>query len=289
MVSREFEPSVHQTGTDPKTPLPGSVGAGHSLRPAVQTPTMLTLASDFGTPYPAAMRGVIYDGTSEATVVDITHDLPRQDVRAGAFWLREVLPWFPPAVHCAVVDPGVGSDRDALIVRAGEHALVGPDNGLLAPVARVLHPDPTWYRLSEIDPASSTFHGRDVFAPTAARVHEAGVDAIDQLDGVEEASDPVDLEFPDPSIRGGRARGEVLVVDGFGNLVTNVRGSFLESTAKTYSVNGEEIPVGYAYAAVPTGEKLITVGSHGNVELAVNQGRGDDAFGLSVGDTVSLE
>lgn len=250
---------------------------------------MLTLASDFGTPYPAAMRGVIYDKTSDATVVDIAHDLPRQDIRSGAFWLREILPWFPPAVHCAVVDPGVGSERDALIVRAGEHALVGPDNGLLAPVARALDGDPTWYRLSETDPASSTFHGRDVFAPAAARVHEAGVDAINQLAGVSEAPDPMELEFPDPTIQPGQARGEVLVVDGFGNVVTNIPGSFLDTTTETVRVNGDEVPVGYAYAAVPPGEELLTVGSHGNVELAVNQGRGDSAFRLSVGDAVLLE
>lgn len=235
------------------------------------------------------MHGVIYDLTSDATIVDIAHDLPRQDVRAGAFWLREVLPWFPPAVHCAVVDPGVGSDRDALIVRAGDHALVGPDNGLLAPVARTLDPSPRWYRLVDIDPASSTFHGRDVFAPTAARVHEAGVEAIDHLDGVEEAPDPIDLVFPKPTIREGTAEGEVLVVDGFGNLVTNVPGSFLDSNTDTYRVNGEPVPLGHAYAAVSPGEKLITVGSHGNVELAVNQGRGDEAFDRSAGETILLE
>lgn len=250
---------------------------------------MLTLASDFGTPYPAAMRGVLYDMTTEATVVDVAHDLPRQDIRSGAFWLREVLPWFPPAVHCAVVDPGVGSDRDALVVRAGNHALVGPDNGLLVPVARAIDTDPTWYRVSVTDPVSSTFHGRDVFAPTAARVHETGVAAIDQIEGVTEALDRVDLQFPEPSIRADRARGEVLVVDGFGNVVTNVPGSFLDSTAETYHVNGQAVPVGYAYAAVPPGEKLITVGSHGNVELAVNQGHGDTAFDLSAGDEVLLE
>jgi S-adenosylmethionine hydrolase len=250
---------------------------------------MLTLTSDFGTPYPAAMRGVLYEMTDDATVVDIAHDLPRQDVRSGAFWLREVLPWFPPAVHCAVVDPGVGSERDALIVKAGDHALVGPDNGLLAPVARALDSDPTWYRLSETNPASSTFHGRDVFAPTAARVYEAGVDAIDQLDGITDAMDPIDLTFPEPTIQGNQARGEVLVVDGFGNIVTNVPGGFLDTGADSYRVNGEEVPVGYAYAAVEPGAELITIGSHGNVELAVNHGRADTTFGLSVGDSVLLE
>ena len=101
---------------------------------------MITLSSDFGSPYPAAMKGVILEMT-DTRLVDVAHDLPRQDTRAGAFWLRQVLPYFPPAVHLAVVDPGVGSERDALVVRAGEHALVGPDNGVLVPVAAELAGD----------------------------------------------------------------------------------------------------------------------------------------------------
>jgi len=96
---------------------------------------MITLASDFGSPYPAAMKGVIRRHT-DAELIDVAHDLPRGDPRAAAFWLRFVLPEFPPAVHCAVIDPGVGTDRDALVVRAGSHVLVAPDNGLAMPPAR---------------------------------------------------------------------------------------------------------------------------------------------------------
>ena len=98
---------------------------------------MITLTSDFGSPYPAAMKGVMLRQT-DAQLVDIAHDLPRQDPRAAAFWLRETVPYFPPAVHLAVVDPGVGTDRRAITIRVGDHALVGPDNGLLRPVVRRL-------------------------------------------------------------------------------------------------------------------------------------------------------
>src|SRR6056297_3026681 len=98
---------------------------------------MITLASDFGTPYPAAMKGVMLSRT-DAQLVDIAHDLPRQDPRAAAFWLRETIPWFPPAVHLAVVDPGVGTDRRAVAIRVGDHAIVAPDNGLARPVVRRL-------------------------------------------------------------------------------------------------------------------------------------------------------
>jgi S-adenosylmethionine hydrolase len=251
---------------------------------------MLTLASDFGSPYPAAMRGVIHEMTEDATLVDITHDLPRQDVRTAAFWLKELLPWFPRAVHCCVVDPGVGTDRHAVVVLADGHALVGPDNGLLAPVARCLGTDPEWYRITEIGPASSTFHGRDVFAPWAARVHEAGIGAVPDMPDLRPLHEPVDLQFPTPEVSSTHAAGEVLVIDDFGNLITNIPGDYLaERMGDPVTVNGKAVPTGRAYAAVSPEQRLVTVGSHGNVELAVNQGRGDEAFDLGVGESVLIE
>lgn len=252
---------------------------------------MITLASDFGSPYPAAMKGVILSRT-DARLVDITHDLPRQDVRAAAFWLREVLPWFPPAVHLVVVDPGVGTDRAALVVRAGNHALVGPDNGVLLPAARALAEEAPveCFQLHVEDPASHTFHGRDVFAPWAARVHEAGVGAIETLDRVDPASDFVDLRFPEPKTGEHSATGEVLVVDGFGNVISNVPGEQIDGWyGASIEVNGDLTPVRRSYAHVDAGERLVTAGSHGNVELAVNRGRGDATFGVDVGDQIRLE
>ncbi|MUV50301.1 S-adenosyl-l-methionine hydroxide adenosyltransferase family protein [Haloarcula sp. CBA1122] len=256
---------------------------------------MITLSSDFGSPYPAAMKGVICRAT-DARIEDIAHDFPRQDVRAAAFWLTQTLPYFPPAVHCVVVDPGVGTDRDALVIRAGEHALVGPDNGVLLPVARELAENEndaadtfevfTW---AYDDPASTTFHGRDVFAPAAAAVHDTGVDTIETRPEIEPTDDYVDLRFPAAAVEGDGATGEVLVVDDFGNAVTNIPGAVLaERFGGVVSVDGVEAPVRRAYAAVDQGQRLVTVGSHGNVELAVNRGRGDEAFGVSTGDTVSV-
>ncbi|WP_254537291.1 SAM hydrolase/SAM-dependent halogenase family protein [Halomarina litorea] len=247
---------------------------------------MITLASDFGSPYPAAMRGVVCSRTG-ARIVDVAHDLPRQDVRAGAFWLREVLPYFPPAVHCAVVDPGVGTDRAALVVRAGDHVLVGPDNGLLLPVARELADggECTVFEWHADDPASSTFHGRDVFAPAAAAVHDA--DRIEDLDRASPTDDFVDLHLPEPEMGEDGATGEVLVVDDFGNVVTNVPGTVLDGRDRVV-VNDESYPVVPSYAHRDPGEALVTVASHGNVELAVNRGRGDEAFGLGVGERVEL-
>ncbi|KMT45846.1 NAD operon protein [Halostagnicola sp. A56] len=277
---------------------------------------MLTLSSDFGSPYPAAMKGVISQKTT-ARVVDIGHDFPRGDVRAAAFWLREILPYYPPATHLAVVDPGVGTDRRAIVVRAGEHALVGPDNGVLYPPARALaagtggdleafeiDESATETDLLEIprDPATTdgnrtndrgaTFHGRDVFAPAAATVHETPLDRLGSLAGLS----PVDVEslveetIPTASVETDpdRARGEVLVVDDFGNVITNVPGAFLAGR-ESIEANGRRVPVEAAFASVPPGDRLATVGEHGYVELDVNDGRGDDAFSLDRGDDVVLE
>ncbi|MFB6300346.1 MAG: S-adenosyl-l-methionine hydroxide adenosyltransferase family protein [Halobacteriales archaeon] len=250
---------------------------------------MITLTSDFGSPYPAAMRGAILQ-RSDARLVDIAHDLPRQDVRSAAFWLREVLPYFPPAVHCVVVDPGVGTERAAIVIRAGDHALVGPDNGVLLPVVRELANDDAFdvFDIAYSDTESNTFHGRDVFAPTAARVHEAGIDAIETLDGVMPVDEWVDLTFPTPVVGESTATGEVLVIDDFGNVITNIPGGVLDEL-ETIHINGSRAPVADSYAAVEPGQRLVTVGSHGNLECAVNQGRGDQAFDLAVGDRVTAD
>jgi S-adenosylmethionine hydrolase len=300
---------------------------------------MLTLSSDFGSPYPAAMKGVVRRVT-DAELVDVAHDLPRQDVRASAFWLDQVLPSFPPAVHLAVVDPGVGTSRAAIVVRAGGHALVGPDNGVLLPVARTLSADTGAIESDDADdadvageadiadeadvaddagdldifevavvgegdpeaagdttpatdwppdPASSTFHGRDVFAPAAARVHEVGVDAVETLQGVDPTDEYEDLRLPEPTIREDGAVGTVLAVDGFGNVITNVPGSVVaEQFGDHVKANGVWAAARRTYADVDEGHRVVTVGSHGNVELAVNQGRGDDTFGVTSGGRIRL-
>ncbi|KAB1189143.1 MULTISPECIES: S-adenosyl-l-methionine hydroxide adenosyltransferase family protein [Haloferax] len=257
---------------------------------------MITLASDFGSAYPAAMKGVILSKT-DARLVDIGHDFPRQDVRAAAFWLRETLPYFPPAVHLAVIDPGVGTERRAVVVRVGDHVFVGPDNGVLRPPARRIAEGHGGdvpieaYEIRVTDPESATFHGRDVFAPAAADAHDVGSDALDTVERFEPCSvEPLtDLQFPSPTVdsEAQTATGEVLVVDDFGNCITNLPGDFVRGHDRV-DVNGEPTPVGQTFEAVARGERLVTVGSHGNVECDVNHGRGDEAFGLEPGETVRL-
>ncbi|TKX86669.1 S-adenosyl-l-methionine hydroxide adenosyltransferase [Halorubrum sp. SS5] len=270
---------------------------------------MITLTSDFGSPYPAAMKGVIRRHT-DAELIDVAHDLPRGDPRAAAFWLRFVLPEFPPAVHCAVVDPGVGTDRDALVVRAGAHVLVAPDNGLAMPPARALAGGEAGveaWTVAVDDPASETFHGRDVFAPTAARIRAAldeaaatdgespDADAVAEtlagMDDLAPATDPVDIRFPEPTVErdeGGDVTavdGEVLAIDRFGNVITNVPGDLVRGR-DWIRVDGDLTPVAETFGAVEPGERLVTVGSHGYAECDVNDGRGDGAFDLRPGDSV---
>ena len=280
---------------------------------------LLTLASDFGTPYPAAMRGVIRRRT-DADLLDVSHELPRGDPLGAAFWLRFVLPEFPPAVHCAVVDPGVGTERDAVAVRAGAHVVVAPDNGLALPPARALAADSSdgvdtpssssgidVYRINGFDPASATFHGRDVFAPAAADIAaaiaqpgERAVDhpsalreALEDLDWLTRVDDYVDCEIPaptrHPAADGLAVDGEVLVVDDFGNAITNVPGTVVEAADRDrIRMNDTVVPVVETFADVDRGEKLVTVGSHGYVECDVNDGSGAASFGLSPGDAVRI-
>jgi len=270
---------------------------------------MITLATDFSSPYPAAMKGVIRRET-DAELVDIAHDLPRGDPRAAAFWLRFVLPEFPPAVHCAVVDPGVGTDRAAIVVRAGRHAIVAPDNGLAMPPARALAAatgdgmdDFDVFEIDAADPASATFHGRDVFAPMAATVRAkawdsaVGVDddalaSLLDLTPLSPTDGYVDLSLPEPTVERDAAgepatiEGEVLVVDGFGNAITNVPGGLVRDFDRLLVNDIGPVPVVRTFGAVEVGARLVTVGSHGFLECDVNDGRGADAFDLAPGAAV---
>ena len=252
---------------------------------------MITLASDFGSPYPAAMRGVLLGRDPDARLVDVSHELPRQDVRAAAFWLREVLPCFPPATHLAVVDPGVGTERAALVLEAGEHVFVAPDNGVVVPAARELVDDAGELRawvVDDADAASSTFHGRDVFAPAAGDLHRVGLEAFAAMERVSPADEFVDLRLPAATPTAEGAEGAVLTVDDFGNVITNVPGDVLDGV-DSVRVNDREVPAVATFAAVPEGQWLATAGSHGYVEFDVNHGRGDEAFGLQSGDDVLVE
>ncbi len=245
---------------------------------------LITLLTDFGTAdsYVAEMKGVLLSALPGVTLVDVTHAIPPGDLRSGAYLLGRAWHRFPAgAVHLAVVDPGVGTTRAALAFGTRGHWFVGPDNGLFTPVLRdaeveiVTLPTPTG--------AAPTFHGRDLFAPAAARL-AAGIPLRslgDPFQGI-----PQRLAYHEPHYEGKSIVGEVIYVDRFGTLVTNLTPSLVPEYA-VVEVEGLEIgPLRRTFGDVPSGGLLAYVGSAGEVEIAVRDGSAARRLGKGVGGRV---
>jgi S-adenosylmethionine hydrolase len=260
------------------------------MMPGRATPQVITLTTDFGRKdhYAGVLHGVILSISPSATVVDLCHDVPPQDVRAGAFILMAACRYFPAGtIHVAIVDPGVGTARRILAARAGGHVFIGPDNGLLRwaldraggaeQIVSVEHPR---YRLAEV---SATFHGRDVMAPAAGHLAN-GVPLADLGPAV---VDPAGEPFPQPERRGDLLLGTVIYVDRFGNCVTNLPAP--ERPVAQVGAAGQALPFCRAYAEAARGAPLALVGSAGLVEIAVNGGSAASELGLTVGAPVTME
>jgi S-adenosylmethionine hydrolase len=252
---------------------------------------LIALTTDFGTvdPWVGIMKGVLATRAPEARVVDLTHGIPPQNVLAGALVLRYALPYFPPGtIHVAVIDPGVGSERRPICVETPREILVGPDNGLLSLAAAA--PPARAYHLKEgrffPSPRSATFHGRDVFAPVAAalamgtRPSELGPEIRDMRV----------LRVPEPRREAGAIRGEVIYVDHFGNLITNVPQSLLANfpaEPTSISIRGTRVAgIAPSYAAVSPGQPVAVVNSWNHLEIAVRDGSAAATLGARVGDEV---
>jgi hypothetical protein len=243
---------------------------------------IITLLTDFGSFYPAQMKGVILRELKDedVTFVDIAHDIPAQDVRAGAFALLSSVGYFPSGtINVAVVDPGVGTERLGIVVESGGQIFVGPDNGLLMPAAKSLG-QPLVYRIARHFDASNTFHGRDVFAPVAAMLAVG-----ESPSSVGPRVKPKDLSFGSPRKTDKGIEADVIYVDRFGNLILNIR----KLPNCCFSLKGVRLRQVRTYAEVKRIEPLITIGSHGFAEIAVNQGSAADAFCLKAGDRIELE
>ena len=241
---------------------------------------IITLLTDFGSFYPAAVKGVILSQAQDVNIVDVAHDIPPQDVRAGAFALLATAKYFPTGtIHLAVVDPGVGSERLSIAIESGGHFFVGPDNGLLMPAARSLG-RPRAYKIAlELHP-SRTFHGRDVFAPAAAML-AMGSQPQDMGPEIR----PKDLSFGTPRRTKKGIEAAVIYVDRFGNLITNMR----KPPPGQVRLKGIKLKAAETYSQARRIEPLITMGSHGFLEIAVNKGSAAEAFGLKAGDRIELE
>ncbi len=256
----------------------------------------LTLTTDFGTrdAYVAAMKGVILRLCPDAHMVDVTHEIAPQDVMEAAFVLRGAVPFFPPgAVHLAVVDPGVGTARRPVALRCGEQWFVGPDNGLFplvledeAPDEAVVLDRPRFWRT---EAPSTTFHGRDIFAPAAA--HLATGTPLAELGSPAGALEPLRWALPITDEQG--LQGWVAHVDRFGNAVTNITRALIERhrqgrALKCFAGNAVLREVHPTYGAVASGEPLLLFGSSGFLEIAVNSGNAAELLGIRKGASVNV-
>lgn len=258
---------------------------------------LITLTTDFGTrdPYVAELKGVLLsDGPPDLRIVDLSHELVPFDVHAAALFVRAALARFPRgAIHLCVVDPGVGSERAALIVRVRGQTLVGPDNGLFSYLLdgseEVYAIAPEWLGPR---PIASTFHGRDLFAPVAAQLAR-GAHPSDL--GVEiEACQR--MAFPLAELSEGALHGRVIHVDRFGNLITNVDElllrEFAGEGASTVAIALGEHRVQKlvdCYARGEPGELLALIGSSGLLELAAREASAAEKLGIAVGSTLRVE
>lgn len=256
--------------------------------------TLVTFLSDYGLEdeWVGICHAVILARCPEARIVDLGHGIPRHDVRAGALALHDALPYLPVGVHLAVVDPEVGTERRAVALRSGDGRLwVGPDNGVLSlAVARaggaeeIVDVARSPFRL---EPVAATFHGRDVFAPVAARL-AAGAPLAEAGDPLE-AGELVTLDLPRARVEDGRLVAHVLDVDRFGNVLLDAGHDELAGTglrlgrSVEVEVDGHasHAPFALTFADLPPGELLVYEDAARRLALAVNRGSAAETLGLA--------
>lgn len=248
---------------------------------------IVTLLTDFGTAdgYVGEMKGVVLSHVPEATLVDVSHDVAPHDVEAGRLALARYWRRFPAGtVHLVVVDPGVGTERPAIAVASDGRFLVGPDNGVLS--AALLLRGTRAVRLPVPARAAATFHGRDVFAPAAARL--AAGEPLDAL-GLDAAECVVRRTPEARRLADGSIEGVVIAIDRFGNAITNLVASGMAAqVGGVVMLERATVPVRRVYADVAKGEAVALGGSNGLLEIAVRDGRAAERLGLRRGVRVVL-
>lgn len=257
------------------------------------TDPLITLLTDFGLqdPYVGMMKGVMAQINPALRTIDLTHDIPPQNITLARFALMSAYAYFPDGtVHVVVVDPGVGGTRRAIAVQFERGYLVAPDNGVLSGVldqetaiAAVELTNPQYWRNAS---PSNTFHGRDIFAPVGAYL-ASGV-AITELGQAIDPQTLIRLEGMDWSATDGSITGYIQSIDRFGNLITTIPGSAVAGREWTLQICDRKIQSHQTYGEVQTGEFLALIGSHGWVEIAVNGNSAQALLSTTLGDVVQI-
>lgn len=256
---------------------------------------VITLTTDFGIKdgYVGAMKGVILSINPDAIIIDISHHIPPQDIYEGAFVLYQAYPFFPSGtIHLAVVDPGVGTRRRPILIETQRYTFLGPDNGILGPslqrerVKRVIHLTNEEYFLSDI---STTFHGRDIFAPVAAHL-SLGLDPSllgREIRVIKRSS------WEGPVVKRGAVLGQVIHIDAFGNLITNVDRRlivrFMEKGPFEIRI-GERVIKRFlpTYGHARKGEVIGLIGSSGLLEIALRGGSASQRLNIKKGTPIII-
>ncbi len=252
---------------------------------------IITLLTDFGDRdvYVGVMKGAIAQIDPQLRIIDLTHQIPPQNLLAARFALLNAYPYFPPdTVHVVVVDPGVGNSRRGIAIELNNGYVVCPDNGLCSgildeAIAAVELTNPSYWR---VPVPSRTFHGRDIFAPVGA--HLARGVSLTRLGKPIDLASLIQLDIPELEITSAQITGWVQYIDHFGNLITNIPEKLLSATSWQVNIGNTEISSGNTYSDVSQGKAVSLIGSHGWLEIAVNGGNASAELNLTWQDRIQL-
>lgn len=260
---------------------------------------IITLLTDFGSkdPYVAIMKGVIKSIAPSVEIIDLTHDISKFNVEEAAYILLSSYKYFPKStIHVVVVDPGVGSEREPILIRTKNYKFIGPNNGVLTPAAsedgilevRVLENEDLFLK-----PISTTFHGRDIFAPIAAQLSK-GLNCKVVGKTLERERLKMLKSYIKPERVESKILGSIVYIDSFGNLITSIPTEMLEASygcIVEVKIKSRKLKLPYypSFSYVPKGKPLIYPGSLGRLEIGVNMGSASSKFKVEVGEKVELE
>ena len=254
---------------------------------------VITITTDFGHkgPFAGVMQGVILSRFEDASIVDLAHDIPAHWPPEAGFWIDRSYHYFPNgSIHIAIVDPGVGTEREIIIAEYDGHIFMAPDNGLLAPI---LEKSAAVYQLQgdklkslDISAPSATFHGRDIFAPVAAEMAAGRLSPADVGVATEEW---VPGWIDDPEVQSGRVSGVVITVDAFGNLISNIDAALIESFENPVAhMAGHDFELKTTYGRAEPGQYLALINSFGVLEIARAEGSAAEGLGSERGAPVTV-